>query len=276
MPRKVDAGRRCADLLAALARTANVTLACRETGVSKFWAYRRRGRDADFARRWATAVRAGERRAACAAARLAARPIGEPGRAGDGLIVQGRAGTGTRRLQRPARDSFGPERRAAFLQALRATCNVRAARLAAGVGSGTIYRHYHEDAAFREAWREALAEGRMHLEMAMIGAGRALFDGDWFGGGEDAAAPGGEGAVSAVGKAAVAAGDIAGMDAKTALQLLRLHRPVDAGGRRRGRGVKPADADATRREILAKVAAVRAARGGGVAEDERDAGSGAE
>ena len=49
---------------------------------------------------------------------------------------------------------------------------------------------------------------------------------------------------------------VTGMDAKLALQLLQLH-----GSRRpKGSGVKPADVEATRREILAKVAAIKAAR----------------
>lgn len=243
MPRQVDGARRCADLLAALARTANVAQACRDTGISKYWAYRRRAADADFAGRWNTAIRAGERRAARAALVLARRPIGDAQGAAAGLIAQGRAGTGTQRLQRPAHDSFCAERRAAFLDALRATCNVQAARIAAGVGSTTVYRHYHEDAAFRASWDAALAEGRVHLEMALMGAARALLE------------PPDEQAHPVVAPAAVT-----GMDAAVALQLLRLHRPVDAAGRPRGRWVKPADPEETRREILAKVAAVRAAR----------------
>lgn len=253
----VDVARRCADLLAALARTGNVSEACRASGISIYWAYRRRRADADFARRWVTAVRAGERRAARLApdqVRGDGAPriksgvtIGDPHDSAAGLIVQGRAGTGTRRLQRPPRDSFSAGRRAAFLDALRVTCNVKAARIAAGVGSTTVYRHYHEDAGFRAEWDAALAEGRAHLEMALIAAGRALFEG-----------PEGE----AVGKACPAdeAGAITGMDAKVALQLLRLHAPRDAAGRKSGRQVKAADAEATRREILAKVAAVRRAR----------------
>ena len=263
MPRKVDAGARCADLLAALARTANVAQACRDTGISKYWAYRRRAADGDFARRWATAMRVGERRAAREAAARACRPIGGAGGArliAPPLIVQGRAGTGTRRLQRPAIDSFCPERRLAFLDALRATCNVQAARIAAGVGSSTVYRHYHEDAAFRGEWDAALAEGREHLEMALMGAARALFESP-----DGRACPGGLEVADEQAAPVVGPCGITGMDAGVALQLLRLHRPTDASGRPRGRWVKPADADETRREILAKVAAVRAAR-------EREAG----
>lgn len=52
--------------------------------------------------------------------------------------------------------------------------------------------------------------------------------------------------------------DVTGMDAKVALQLLRLHGPRADGGRR-FKWSRPADPEATRRAILAKVAAVRAA-----------------
>lgn len=48
MPRRSDRDRRVADLLAALARSANMRLARRETGISAYWAYRRRKADPDF------------------------------------------------------------------------------------------------------------------------------------------------------------------------------------------------------------------------------------
>lgn len=242
MPHKVNAAARCADLLAALARTANVRLALKETGVSAYWAYRRRKADPDFDARWRTAVRAGRRELGRRAAALArdadaARP-GERAK----LTIAGSSGKGTIRLERVKPSSFTEAKRGAFIGALRATCNVRSAAKAAGVSAHAAYLHYHADAAFRAAWEAALAEGRVHLEMALIGAARALFDAP----GEQANPP-------------IAPERVTGMDARTALQLLRLHAPRDAAGRVRGRWVKPADAEATRREILAKVAAVRAA-----------------
>lgn len=174
MPRNVDIPRRCADLLAALARTANVRLALRETGVSAYWAYRRRSADPDFDTRWRAAVRAGRRslaetKAALARDAAAARP-------GEALVLVGSSGKGTLRLEREKPCSFTDAKRAAFLDALRATCNVRAAALAAGVSPTGAYRWYHADAALRAAWDAALAEGRVHLEMALMGAARALFE----------------------------------------------------------------------------------------------------
>lgn len=250
MPHKVDAARRCADILAALARTANVRLSLKETGVSHYWAYRRRRDDPDFRARWDTAVRTGKRALEQTKAALA-RDAGAP-RPAAMLTLVGSSGKGTLRLERVKPCSFTDAKRATFLAALRGTCNVKAAARAAGVSPHGAYTRYHADPAFRAEWDAALAEGRVHLEMALIGAARALFE-----------APTGAGEAPEAEPVA-----ITGMDAKVALQLLRLHAPVDRAGRARGRWVKPADADATRAEILAKVAAVRAARArdAGVAE----------
>lgn len=252
LAKKVDGARRCADLLAALARTANVRLALKETGISAYWAYRRRKTDGDFDARWRTAVRAGRRELAKAAA-ARARDV-RAARPAAGLTPVGSLGKGTLRLERVKPCSFTDDKRARFLDALRATCNVRAAAAAAGVSARGAYRLYHEDASFREDWNAALAEGRVHLEMAMMGAARGLFDGA-------SQQPAGSESGSV---------RITGMDAAVALQLLRLHGPR-ADGRPRGRWVKPADAEATRREILAKVAAVRAARATGTGVGPGDA-----
>ena len=244
MPHKVDAARRCADLLVALARTANVRQALRETGVSAYWAYRRRAADPDFDARWRTAVRTG-RRVLAGQVRARARDVGAPRPgAAQKLTVAGSSGKGTLRLERPGPDSFTDDRRTAFLDALRATCNVRAAAAATGVSATGAYRHFHRDAAFRAAWEAALDEGRVHLEMALLGAARALFE-----------------VPDAQSTPPVVPEGITGMDAKVALQMLRLHSPAGDGARRaRGQWTKPADPDETRREILAKIAAVRAAR----------------
>jgi hypothetical protein len=244
MPRKADPAQRCADLLAALARTANVRLALRETGISAFWAYGRRRADADFDRRWRSVVRAAKARLGRAvAARAGDAAAPRPG-VTEGLALAGSLGKGTLRLELPGTYAFTEERRAQFLDALRATCNVMEAARASGVSKTGAYRWYHKDAAFRAGWDAALAEGRVHLELALIGAARALFEAPE----EQCAVP-------------VAPADITGMDAKAAIQLLKLHTPRDAAGRKRSRWVKPADPDETRREILAKVAAVKAARG---------------
>lgn len=245
MGHKVDAARRCADLIAALARTANVRLALRETGISACWAYRRREADPDFAARWRTAVRGGRRAIAAARAKRARGPgVVAPA----GLVTVGSSGKGTIRLERAKPCGFSEAKRAAFLDTLRATCNVTAAARAAGVSRTGAYRQYHADAALRADWEAALVEGRVHLEMALIGAARAVLEG---------------GAEFVAGPVATEAPTITGMDAKVGLQVLKLHSPRDSSGRARGRWIKPADADETRAAILAKVAAVRAERGRG-------------
>jgi hypothetical protein len=233
-----------ADLLAALARSANVRLALRETGISACWAYRRRKADPDFDTRWRSAVRAG--RVALAKASAARRRDSRARRPGAGarLTVAGSLAKNTLRLEREKPCSFTEARRTRFIDALRATCNVRAAAAASDVSTTGAYRHYHADAAFRAAWDAALAEGRLHLEMALIGAARALFE-----------VPDGQT------HPVVAPEAITGMDARTALQVLRLHDRHDRSGRRRAKWTKPADPERTRAEILAKVAAVRAGRG---------------
>lgn len=242
MPKKVDAGRRCADLLAALARTANARLALEECGISHYWAYKQRTSDPDFDARWRTAVRNG-RRALGQAAAARARDAGAE-RSGEAakLTLVGSSGKGTLRLEREKPCSFTAERRARFLDALRATCNVQEAARAVKMSPKGAYRCYHEDAGFRKAWEAALAEGRVHLEMALIGAAWALFR-----------------TPDAQAHPVVGPADVTGMDAKVALQVLKLHRPAEERGRSR-RWIKPADPEETRREIEAKVAAVRAAR----------------
>ena len=62
-------------------------------------------------------------------------------------------------------------KRAAFLDMLAMTCNVRAAAAAAagGVFVQTAYRWRRRDMDFAAAWSEALALGYETLEMALVG-----------------------------------------------------------------------------------------------------------
>ena len=242
MPAKVNSARRCADLLAALARTANVRLALRECGISHYWAYRQRKLDRDFDARWRTAVRNGRRALARAAAARAVEPAAPRAHA-RGEMVVGSSGKGTIRLERAKPCSFTPEKQARFLSALRTTSNVRAAAAVAGVSPHGAYDRYHADAEFRAEWVAALGDGRVHLEMALMAEARAAAERP-----RRALVPGEEPPA------------ITGMDAKTALQLLRLRRSTDAGGRPYGMPVKSSGPEAARRSLLAKSAAVRTAR----------------
>lgn len=234
MGRTIDHERVGAVVLAALRRHGTVGLALAEAGVSRRWAGRRRRGDPVFDAAWQAARTAGKAALAPAAVDAAARAERVP----PGMVLSGSSGKNTLQLRRERPDRFTSAKRAQFLNMLRATCNVRTAAAAGAVTQGGAYHHYHADAVFRREWDEALAEGRVHLEMALLGAGRALFEPS------DLSVEFGE------------TPPVTGMDAKLALQLLQLH-----GSRRpKGSGVKPADVEATRREILAKVAAIKAAR----------------
>ena len=234
MGRSIDHERVGAIILAALRRYGSVARALDEAGVSRSWASRRRRLDAGFDAAWRAAWDAGCQRLRSAASDPAARAALVP----EGMVLTGSSGTATIRLQRERADRFTRAKRARFLAELRATCNVRAAARAVQVSSSGAYQAYHADAGLRAAWDVAIVEGRVHLEMAMMGAGRALFEPP-----EPPVEP-------------VETPPVTGMDAKLALQLLQLH-----GSRRpKGSGIKPADVEATRREIMAKVAAIKAAR----------------
>jgi hypothetical protein len=62
-----------------------------------------------------------------------------------------------------------------FLATLAATCNVKAAYLEAGVSKGAIYSHRRRWPAFAQRWDEAVEEGGLMLELALIGHARNPF-----------------------------------------------------------------------------------------------------
>ena len=66
------------------------------------------------------------------------------------------------------KDGFGAKRQKAFLSALAASCNVKAAAAASGVCRKTVYVRRRADAAFRAAWFEALDEGYARLELLLL------------------------------------------------------------------------------------------------------------
>jgi hypothetical protein len=59
--------------------------------------------------------------------------------------------------------------KANFLDHLAATCNVRDAAAAIGVTPGSLYQLRRRDAAFAEAWREAVVLGYDMLETLLLG-----------------------------------------------------------------------------------------------------------
>lgn len=76
------------------------------------------------------------------------------------------------RLRQVARISrpklFDAKRKAVFLEWFAATCNVHFSAEKAGVVFQTVYKHRRKDAAFAEAWDEALAQGYAALEAGLL------------------------------------------------------------------------------------------------------------
>jgi hypothetical protein len=74
--------------------------------------------------------------------------------------------TEKRRRELHPRSAAGAEAwRAAFLNALRNSCNVLYACRAAGIGRTTVYDHRAKDAAFAQAWDTAKVEAVELLEL---------------------------------------------------------------------------------------------------------------
>lgn len=59
-------------------------------------------------------------------------------------------------------------RRAAFLEELATSCNVRRAHGAAGIAMGSAYRLRRRDPLFAKQWQEALELGYERLELALV------------------------------------------------------------------------------------------------------------
>ena len=55
-----------------------------------------------------------------------------------------------------------------FLEALSDTCNVRLSARRAKVGNSTVYQHRLKDAAFRDGWARAIAQGYARLEIETL------------------------------------------------------------------------------------------------------------
>ena len=76
--------------------------------------------------------------------------------------------TGTRRKRKAARNGWTIAKEAAFLSALSDMPNVKLAATLAKVGNSTVYAHRAKDAAFRDGWAEAMAQGYARLEIETL------------------------------------------------------------------------------------------------------------
>lgn len=83
------------------------------------------------------------------------------------LVVVRTAGGKTQR--RPAgRHDWTQAKEAKFLEVLAGTCNVTLAAKRARVGNSTVYTRRAKDAAFRDGWARAIAQGYARLEIETL------------------------------------------------------------------------------------------------------------
>lgn len=117
------------------------------------------------------------------------------------------AGAKNRRLQiSPVREGgWTKAKRAAFLDLLAATCNVRASAQQIGMNPASVYRLRRRDPQFADLWRAAILTGYDRLEeMLLAHAGAGVND-------------------VAIGETEI---EPAPFDPKLAMDLLRQHRPT--------------------------------------------------
>jgi hypothetical protein len=131
----------------------------------------------------------------------------------DGAIAGGK----NRRLQVsvPKERGWTKAKRAAFLDMLAATCNVKASAQHVGMHPVGAYRLRRRDPQFADLWRAAILTGYDRLEeMLLAHAGAGVND-------------------VAIGETEI---EPAPFDPKMAMELLRQHRPTVEGRRKRPTG----------------------------------------
>lgn len=139
-----------------------------------------------------------------------------------------------------------------FFDLLGASCNVKASAEAVGFTASTVYHQRKKRPDFAAKWGVALAQGYARVEMAMVRAAAATFEGETYG----------------------ADREIPKMTATEALNLLRLHGPEMRGeSRRPGRSARRRSLVEIQGSILKKIEAIENA--GGDAADGKEASVGA-
>jgi hypothetical protein len=222
--------------LKALAETGNQTLSAERARVSRSWVTRQRGCDPGFD----AAVRAAcldfarqEQLRLDGDAEAGTRPLSPKWRYMDGheLVVRGTGdGIGGRRRVQVARarvKGWNPRTEERFLEALGATCNVRAACAAVGLSVASVYNHRHRWPAFARRWDETASFASERIQNAMFQAGANLYSSETV-------------------PVDVA---ITGMTADHAIQLLRHFVAAPRPGRRAGRPAEVASMEETCRAL---------------------------
>jgi hypothetical protein len=122
-------------------------------------------------------------KAACAAARERLREEGREGTAPprgwghlDGVELAVRGSNGRRvQIARARLRDWSPAAERRFLDALGATCNVKAALAEVGKSKGSAYTHRKRWPAFARKWDQVIAEAYAALEIALLANAENLF-----------------------------------------------------------------------------------------------------
>jgi hypothetical protein len=155
-----------------LARSGSVALAADRAEIDRSSAYQARKANPAFAASW-------DRALAAARGRLAGDGAQEerdrPPRLRGGEVVRA-SKAGRPCILRAGEGRWCADSEQAFLAALSATANVRAAARAAGFSTVTVYNRRRQWPAFARAWDEAKAEGYVRLEMLLLDAATSTLD----------------------------------------------------------------------------------------------------
>jgi hypothetical protein len=246
-----------AAFLRALAQTGNLTVSAKRAGLGTSSVARHRKADEGFDRACRTAI--AKAAAAIEAARCQSMPV-PPWEGTDGveLAVRGGRAPGARRRVQIARCRPGQwtaAREDRFLAVLSATCNVKAACAAVRIAKTSAYAHRRRWPGFAESWQEALREGAIELEAALLARGTDEFP--WRELPDELA----DGLPSGL--------HVVQMTATDALRLLQMRFAAER--RAAEQAAELPSIEAVRDEILARLAAIRRNRQEQAAEEEAEA-----
>ena len=188
MTAKTNPARRAA-FFKALRETGNQTLACERAKVSRSWMSLHRSTDPGFDAEVREAI--SEARASLSQRSATGAEHGEgSGRRppsgwghldGEELVVKGTGGSGGGKRVQIARarlKQWTPRVEQRFLAALMATCNVTAACAEVGMTPASAYAHRKRWPRFAALWDEAIGEGFLRIEVALIQNAQNLFSAD--------------------------------------------------------------------------------------------------
>lgn len=179
MSHKTSPARRAA-FFKALRETGNQTLACERAKVSRAWVQLQRSTDPQFRADVTSATEEARAHLDSLGTNGGGRkpPSGWGHLDGEELVVKGTGGSGGgKRIQiaRARLKQWTPRVEQRFLRALLATCNVKAACAEVGMTAASAYAHRKRWPRFAALWKEAIAEGYVRIEIALLENGLNLF-----------------------------------------------------------------------------------------------------